>query len=141
MVLFSAASIYPVLRSTLLEFSAYVLIHWYSGHGHSHHLQSHLHHLHRLGPRNESITHFPGKYCSNSLLLFSHSVVSNSFRPHGLQHSSLPHLPLSPKVCPNVRLFSWNIQNILFYAIHPSHPLLSPSPPTLNLTQHQAIFQ
>ena len=26
-------------------------------------------------------------------------------------------------------------------AIHPSHPLLSPSPPALNLSQHQGLFQ
>ena len=26
-------------------------------------------------------------------------------------------------------------------AIQPSHPLSSPSPPALNLTQHQGIFQ
>ena len=26
-------------------------------------------------------------------------------------------------------------------AIQPSHPLLSPSPPTLNLSQHQSLFQ
>ena len=27
------------------------------------------------------------------------------------------------------------------YAIQPSHPLLSPSPPALNLSQHQDLFQ
>ena len=27
------------------------------------------------------------------------------------------------------------------YAIQPSHPLLSPSPPALNLSQHQGLFQ
>ena len=26
-------------------------------------------------------------------------------------------------------------------AIHPSHPLLSPSPPAFNLSQHQGLFQ
>ena len=26
-------------------------------------------------------------------------------------------------------------------AIQPSHPLLSPSPPALNLSQHQSLFQ
>ena len=26
-------------------------------------------------------------------------------------------------------------------AIQPSHPLLSPSPPALNLSQHQGLFQ
>ena len=26
-------------------------------------------------------------------------------------------------------------------AIHPSHPLFSPSPPTFNLSQHQGLFK
>ena len=32
-------------------------------------------------------------------LLFSRSVVSNSLRPHGLQHARLLRPPLSPRVC------------------------------------------
>ena len=32
-------------------------------------------------------------------LLFSHSVVSNSLRPNGLQHTRLPCPLLSPRVC------------------------------------------
>ena len=35
------------------------------------------------------------------LLLFSHSVVSNSLQPHGLWHSRLPRPSLSPTVCSN----------------------------------------
>ena len=35
------------------------------------------------------------------LLLFSRSVMSNSLRPHGLQHSRLPCPSLSPGVCSN----------------------------------------
>ena len=35
------------------------------------------------------------------LLLFSHSVVSNSLRLHGLQHAMLPCPSLSPGVCSN----------------------------------------
>ena len=34
-------------------------------------------------------------------LLFSHWVVSNSLRPRGLQHTSLPCPLLSPRVCSN----------------------------------------
>ena len=34
-------------------------------------------------------------------LLFSHSVVSYSLRPHGLQLTRLPCPPLSPEVCSN----------------------------------------
>ena len=43
--------------------------------------------------------------CANTtmllLLLFSHEVVSNSLRPHGLQHVRLPFPSLSPRVCSN----------------------------------------
>ena len=35
------------------------------------------------------------------LLLFSHSVVSESLRPHGLQHTMFPYPSLSPRVCSN----------------------------------------
>ena len=34
-------------------------------------------------------------------LLFSHSVVSDSLRPHGLQHARLPCPSLSPRACSN----------------------------------------
>ena len=35
------------------------------------------------------------------LLLFSHSVISDSLQPHGLQHARLPCSSPSPKVCSN----------------------------------------
>ena len=35
------------------------------------------------------------------LLLFSHSVVSDSLRPQGLQHARLPCPSLSPRACSN----------------------------------------
>ena len=34
-------------------------------------------------------------------LLFSHSVISNSLRPHGLQHTRLPCSSPSPRACLN----------------------------------------
>ena len=40
------------------------------------------------------------------VLLFSHSVVSDSLRPHGLQHARLP-CPSCPGVCSNPRPLSW----------------------------------
>ena len=39
--------------------------------------------------------------CLAELLLFSHSVKSNSFQTHGLQHARLPYPSLSPGVCSN----------------------------------------
>ena len=42
------------------------------------------------------------------LLLFSRQVMSNSLRPHELQHTRLPCPSLSPGVCPNSRpLLQW----------------------------------
>ena len=68
------------------------------------------------------------------LLLFSHSAVSNSLQPHGLQHARLPCPSPSSRPCSNSCPLSRD-------AIQSSHPLSSPSPPALNLSQHQSLFQ
>ena len=65
---------------------------------------------------------------------FSRSVVSNSLRPHGPQHARLPCPSPTPRVYPNS--FHW-----LSDAIQPSHPLSSPSPPAINLSQHEGLFK
>ena len=71
-----------------------------------------------------------------SLVQFSHSVLSNSLRPHGLQHARLPWPSPTPGAysnsCPSNRVGD---------AIQPSHPLSSPSPLAFNLAQHQGLFQ
>ena len=73
-------------------------------------------------------------FCHPLLLLSSHSVMSKSLQPHGLQHARLSCPPLSPGVCSgSCPLSRWCHQ--------PSHPLLSPSPPTFNLSQHQGLFK
>ena len=41
------------------------------------------------------------------ILLFSHSVVSDSFRPCGLQHARLPCPSLALRVCSNSCPLSW----------------------------------
>ena len=64
---------------------------------------------------------------------FSLSVTSNSLRPHESQHASPP----CPSQTPGVH--STHIHRVSD-AIQPSHPLLSPSPPTFNLSQHQSLF-
>ena len=53
-----------------------------------------------------------------SLVQFSHSVVSDSLQPHGLQQSRLPCPSPMPGACSNSCLVS--------DAIQPSHPLSSP---------------
>ena len=54
--------------------------------------------------------------------------------PHWLQLARLPCPSLSPGVCSNSYPLSRD-------AIQPSHPLWSPSPPALNLSWHQGLFQ
>ena len=69
-----------------------------------------------------------------SSVQFSHSVVSGSLWPHQLQHAGLPvHHQLSEFTQTHVHWVRDTIQ--------PSQPLSSPSPPALNLTQHQGLFQ
>ena len=67
------------------------------------------------------------------LLLFSHCYIW-LFATQELYCSRPPCLFLSPGVCPvHVHWVS--------DAIQPSHPLLPSSPPALNLSQHQDLFQ
>ena len=65
---------------------------------------------------------------------FSHSVMSNSLDP--MDHS---------KPCPSVHHqlpeFTQTHVHHVGDAIQPSHPLLSPSSPTSNLSQHQGLFK
>ena len=65
---------------------------------------------------------------------FSRSVVFNSLGLHGLQHASPP----CPSPFPE---FTQTHVNWVCDAIQPSHPLSSPCPPALNLSQYQVLFQ
>ena len=59
---------------------------------------------------------------------FSHSVMSSSLRPHGLQHARPP--------CPSPthRVHQTHV-HCVDDAIQPSHPLSYASPPAFNLSQ------
>ena len=61
---------------------------------------------------------------------FSHSVMSDSLRPHELQHARPPCPSPTPRVHPNSCPLSWWC-----------HPTKSPSPPALYLSQHQGLFK
>ena len=65
---------------------------------------------------------------------FSCSVVSNSLRPHGLQHARPPCPSPTPRVYSNS--CHW-----IGDAIQPPHALSTPSPPAFNLSQHQGLFK
>ena len=58
--------------------------------------------------------------------------MSSSLQPHGLQHFPVLHYLLE---------FAQTHVHLVSDAIQPSHPRSSPSPPALNLSQHQGLFQ
>ena len=64
---------------------------------------------------------------------FHCSVVSDSLRPQALQHARLPVYHQLPEP---IQTHVHHISN----TIQPSHPLLSPSPPAFNLSQHQGLL-
>ena len=68
------------------------------------------------------------------LLLFSHSVMSDSLQLHGLQHAYLS----SPSLLPELAQIHVHWVND---AIQPSHPLPYPFLPAFYLSQHQGFFQ
>ena len=78
--------------------------------------------------------HQPTTSCQPSLpalkLLFSHSVVSDSLRPHRLQHARLPCPSPSPRAYSNSCPLSWWCHSTI------SSSVVAFSP-ALNLSQHQ----
>ena len=72
---------------------------------------------------------------SGFVALFSsvQSVVSDSLRPHESQHARPP----CPSPTPGVQTHVHQVSD----AIQPSHPLSSPSPLAINLSQHQGLFK
>ena len=69
-----------------------------------------------------------------SSVQFSHSIVSDSLHP---MNCSTPGLPVHRQLPEFTQTHVHRVGDV----IQPSHPLLSPSPPALNLSQHQSLFQ
>ena len=70
----------------------------------------------------------------HQLVQFSRSVVSASLQPHESQHARPPCPSSTHRIYPNS--CHW-----ISDTIWPSYLLSSPSPPALNLSQHQGLFQ
>ena len=71
--------------------------------------------------------------CLALLLLFSHSVMSDSLWPLGLQHAMLPCPSLSPRVCSNSCPWSWWCHLTILSSVAPFS--------CLNFSQNQGLFQ
>ena len=74
----------------------------------------------------EEINKFSVQFSS---VQFTHSVVSNSLQPHGLQHARLP--------CPSSTSGAYSNSYSLRWWCHPT--MSSPSPPAFNLSQHKVF--
>ena len=75
---------------------------------------------------------------SVGVLLFGHSVMSDSLQPHARGcNCSTPGFPVLHYLLEFIQTHVHWVGD----AIQPSHPLSPPSPPALNLSQHQGLFQ
>ena len=72
---------------------------------------------------------------SDCSVQFSHSVVSDSLRPHESQHAR--PLPVHHQLPEFTQTHVHRVGD----AIQPSHLPSSPSPPAPNPSQHQGLFQ
>ena len=81
------------------------------------------------------VRHFvlQGNWWNISLYQFSHSVLSNSFQPHGMKHARLS--------CPSPAPRAYSNSYPLSRWCHPTiSSSSSPLPPAPNLIQHQSLF-
>ena len=78
-----------------------------------------------------------GKVSGNSLYYQLSSVAQShpTLGPHGL--CSMPGFPVHHQLPEPTQIHVHRLSD----AIQPSHPLSSPSPPALNLSQHQGLFK
>ena len=82
----------------------------------------------------QATVHGVSKESNTTPLLFSCLVVSDSFRPRGLQNARLPVLPYLPE-------FAQTHLHWVNDAIQSSYSLSPPFPPALNLSHCQGLFQ
>ena len=75
-------------------------------------------------------------WCLLSSVQFS-SVIQLCLTLCNLMNHSTPGLPVHPQLPEFTQTHVHNVGD----AIQPSHPLSSPSPPALNLSQHQGLFK
>ena len=71
------------------------------------------------------------------LLLFSHSITSNSLRSHGLQHARLPCPSPSPRAGSNSCPLSWWYHPTISYSVVPLSSCLQSFPASLSFQMHQ----
>ena len=77
------------------------------------------------------------KLCCTLSLVFSCSVLSDSLRPHGLQHARLPCPSPSPGACSNSCPLSWWCHPIISFSVFPFPSCLLSFPASGSFPMHQ----
>ena len=67
-------------------------------------------------------------YCLIHIVQFSCSVMSDSLRPHGLQHARLPCPPPIPRACSNSCPLNWWCHTTISFSIVPFSSFLQSFP-------------
>ena len=104
-----------------------------------HPLPQHLHQSQYFGMKKSLLPNYvqvkENKLKTRNLSCFC-SVVQScpTLQPHGQQHDT------GFPVLHQLLELAWTHVRWVSDAIQPSHPLSSPSPPALNLSQHQGLF-
>ena len=82
-------------------------------------------------------------YTVSLLVQFSHSVVSDSLQPHGLQHSRLPCPSVCPWVCSNSCPLSWWCHSTISSSVTPfsSCPQSFPASRSFLMSQLYALIK
>ena len=76
---------------------------------------------------------------SQSSVQFSSSVVSNSLRPHGLQHTRLPYPSPAPRACSNSCPLSWWSHPTILPSVVPFSSCLQSFPASASAKAQQKI--
>ena len=95
--------------------------------------------MHTCMQSNVKLFFWPSGF--SCVLLFSHSVMSNSLWPHELQHARLPCLLLSPGVCSNsCPLSRWCHPTIFILILCFSFFLLPSTFPSIRVFSNESVF-
>ena len=88
-------------------------------------------------PLDSKTTEFTTVYGIISIVQFSHLAVSDSLKPHGLQHARLPCPSPTPRACSNSCPPSWWCYPIISFSVVPFSSCLQSFPTSGSFLMHQ----
>ena len=93
--------------------------------------------VHGVAKSRTRLSNIHFHFCSCIMCIQFSSVTQSCLTLCNPMNSSMPGLPVHHQLLEFTQTQVHRVSD----AIQPSHPLSSPSPPALNLSQHQGLFQ